>query len=206
MIEAIQIWDRYAFEAINSGMSNPFLDWLMPFFRNGYIWAPVYMFFAVFVIRNFGTKGIYIVLFGITAFLLSDQISSNVIKPLIGRPRPCVDPYMIGHVKSLVPCGAGFSFPSSHATNHFAFSVFIILVLPVTMRWVLPVCLTWAAGVAFAQIYVGLHYPVDTITGALLGSIIGYSIGTACKYALNLNLDRDPEEEEVIEAESETLE
>ncbi len=35
----------------------------------------------------------------------------------------------------------------------------------------------WAALIAFAQVYVGLHYPFDVLGGALLGSLIGFIIG-----------------------------
>ncbi|WP_316927843.1 phosphatase PAP2 family protein [Pedobacter agri] len=42
-------------------------------------------------------------------------------------------------------------------------------------RWkpILPIGIFWAAIVSFAQVYVGVHYPVDVATGALLGSFIG---------------------------------
>jgi membrane-associated phospholipid phosphatase len=206
MIDALELWDRYVFEAINSGMAHPFLDWLTPLFRNAFIWAPVYVFFAAFVIRNFPPKGIYIVIFGLLTFMLSDQISAHIMKPLIARPRPCNDAVMIDHVRLLIPCGSGESFPSSHAANHFAFSVFIISILPLRMRWVLPFCLLWAAGVAFAQVYVGIHYPLDVIGGAVVGSIIGFAVAGTCRRILNLNLDRGEEEEEVIDQEEEPLE
>jgi undecaprenyl-diphosphatase len=205
LIETLELWDRQLFEAINTGMANEFLDWLMPLFRNQFIWVPVYVFFAVFIVRNFPPKGIYILIFGLLTFMLSDQISASILKPLIHRLRPCNDGSFIDYVRLLVPCGSGWSFPSAHATNHFAFSVFIISILPLRLRWVLPFCLIWAAGVSFAQVYVGIHYPLDVIGGAIIGSMIGYLIAWICKVLLNLNLDRDPEEEEVIEGEEEEV-
>jgi undecaprenyl-diphosphatase len=203
MIDALELWDRHAFEAINTGMANGFLDWLMPLFRNPFIWVPVYVFFAAFLIRNYPRQGVFIVIFGLLTFMLSDQISSGILKILIQRPRPCQNGAFLDYVRTLVPCGGGWSFPSSHATNHFAFSVFIISILPTRMRWVLPFCLIWAVGVAFAQVYVGIHYPLDVIGGAAIGSIIGYGVAWICKSILNLNLDRDEEEDEVIEGEEE---
>ena len=206
MNEALELWDRQVFEVINSGLANPFFDWLMPLFRNAFIWAPLYVFFAAFAIRNFPPKGVYIVLFGLLTFLLSDQISAGILKPLINRDRPCQDTIMFEYARLLIPCGTGKSFPSSHATNHFALAVFLISISPVRMRWLLPFMLFWAGGVAFAQVYVGVHYPLDVLGGAILGSLIGYFIGLICKRALNLNLDRDEVEEEVIEQEEEPLE
>lgn len=206
MIETLDLWDRQMFEAINSGMANPVLDELMPLFRNAFVWVPVYVFFAAFIIRNFPPKGIYILLFGLLTFALSDQISSGILKALVQRPRPCNDGTMVDYVRLLIPCGGPWSFPSTHATNHFAFSVFIISIFPLSVRWVLPFALLWAAGVAFAQVYVGVHYPFDVIAGAALGSIIGYLVAGVCKRALNLNLDREEEEDEVIEGEEREME
>jgi membrane-associated phospholipid phosphatase len=204
--EALELWDREIFQAINSGMANPFFDWLMPLLRNAYIWAPLYVFFAVFAVRNFPPKGFYIIIFGLLAFMLSDQISADILKPLVQRDRPCNDIIMAQYVRSLIPCGTGKSFPSSHATNHFALAVFIISISPLRMRWIVPFLLVWATGVAFAQVYVGVHFPLDVIGGAILGGLIGFFIGFICKRALNLNLDRDDVEEEVIEQEEEPLE
>lgn len=202
-MEQLLYWDQVVFQAINSGMANWFFDWLMPLFRNQFIWLPVYIFFAAFFVYNFPPKGFYILLFGLLTFMLSDQISASLIKPVIQRLRPCNDPYFAHYVRLLIPCGSGFSFPSAHATNHFAFSVFLISVIPLRMRWVLPFALFWAFGVSFAQIYVGIHYPVDVIFGAFLGSCIGVVTSSLCKRTLNLNLDRAEDEEEVIENEPE---
>ncbi len=196
-------WDQVIFEAINSGMVNPFFDWLMPLFRNQFIWLPVYVFFAAFFVYNFPPKGFYILLFGLLTFMLSDQLSAHILKPLAERLRPCNDPVFSYFVRLLIPCGSGFSFPSAHATNHFAFSVFLISVIPLRMRWVLPFALIWASGVCFAQVYVGIHYPLDVIFGALLGASIGLVTSSLCKNILRLNLDRAEEEEEVIENEPE---
>ena len=47
-------------------------------------------------------------------------------------------------------------------------------------KWklILPIGLLWAASISFAQVYVGVHYPVDILAGAMLGGMIGFSMGT----------------------------
>lgn len=71
-----------------------------------------------------------------------------------------------------VPCSNGFSFTSSHATNHFALGTFFFLLFSFTAYRFL--FLVWAGVISFAQVYVGVHYPVDVICGALLGILIGF--------------------------------
>jgi len=72
-----------------------------------------------------------------------------------------------------VPCGSGYSFPSAHATNHFAIALFLIFVFHDKWKPILPIALIWAFIISFSQIYVGVHYPIDTMAGAILRSSIG---------------------------------
>jgi len=71
-------------------------------------------------------------------------------------------------------CSGGYSFPSSHATNHFGAAVFFFCTLrPYLKKWAY-LFFFWAASISYGQVYVGVHYPSDVIGGAILGSIIGY--------------------------------
>ncbi|MCY1533690.1 PAP2 superfamily protein [compost metagenome] len=94
------------------------------------------------------------------------------------RIRPCNEVNLIGDIIHRVPCGSGFSFPSSHATNHFAIAVFLICLFYQKWKPILPLGLGWAVSISFAQIYVGVHYPVDTFAGAILGTCIGLTTAT----------------------------
>ena len=164
--------------AINNGLSNPFFDWLMPLLRNKYFWSPLYLFIVVFLLRHYRSKGFVIILFFVITFALADFFSAAIIKPAVERLRPCNDPALKAEVKSLVACGSGFSFPSSHATNHFALGMFLITVFYKRWKWILPLGLLWAFSISFAQVYVGVHYPLDVTAGGILGCIIGYVTGT----------------------------
>jgi undecaprenyl-diphosphatase len=74
-------------------------------------------------------------------------------------------------------CGAGFSFTSSHATNHFALATFLSLTFRQWMSRYTWVLFVWATSIAYAQVYAGVHYPLDIVGGAALGSGIGYLTG-----------------------------
>lgn len=178
MLEHFNPIDQELFFFINRDLSNSFFDWLMPFLRNRYFWIPLYLFMAVLFIRNFGRKGWMILVFMGLTFGITDYFSSSILKPAFERLRPCNDPYIKAEVNNLIACGTGFSLPSSHAANHFALALFLIIVFYNQWKPILPLALLWAFSISFAQVYVGVHYPFDVTFGALIGGIIGYIIST----------------------------
>lgn len=172
--------DHQLFIGINQGMANPFFDWLMPLLRNRFFWSPLYLFLIIFLIRHYKKDGVICILFLLLTFALADYFSASVVKHIFERLRPCNEPGFNASVRSLVSCGSGFSFPSSHATNHFAIAMFLTTVFYKRWKPLLPLSFLWAFSIAFAQVYVGVHFPIDVITGALLGCLIGYVTGTIC--------------------------
>jgi len=166
----------------------------MPFARYGPVWIPLYIFFGVFLVYNFRWKGFYIMLFGVLAVIASDQLCASFIKPVVHRLRPCYDASLSGQVRLLLSsCGGQFSFPSNHASNHFAVAVFLFSILPRKIKWLKPALLFWASLVSFAQVYVGVHFPIDVICGAIIGSFLGVFFATLCKVAAKIDLDKEVE-------------
>ncbi|MBK6393064.1 MAG: phosphatase PAP2 family protein [Saprospiraceae bacterium] len=166
--------DLRIFHLINQVWVHPYLDMILSFSRNQFVWTPLYAFLIGFFIFNFGTKGLYLCLFAIGLVILSNLISSELIKKNVRRTRPCNEVSLEQNRRLLVQCGTGYSFTSSHATNHFCFSVFIILAAASYLPRTRYLFLLWAAVIAYAQIYVGVHYPMDVIFGSLLGIFMGW--------------------------------
>lgn len=178
IVEKILQIDHKIWGYLNVRWHNEFFDTLMPFLRNQWTWSPLYLFLLLFMPRRFGRNGwLWCAAFLIT-FGVGDQVSASIMKPFFGRIRPCNDPYFAGIVHIIVPCGGGKSFPSSHATNHFALAVFSSVSLGRFSRWIWVAGLLWAASVSYAQVYVGVHYPLDVFCGGLLGVCIGMATGT----------------------------
>lgn len=174
MIESIQQFDTNLFLKINRGLSNPFFDWLLPLMRNPYFWSPLYVFIIAFCIIQYKKIGYYIVGVLLLTVSLSDLTASRIIKPYVGRLRPCNESTLVNEIVTRVHCGTGYSFPSAHATNHFAIAVFLIGIFYSRWKPILPIGLAWASIISFSQIYVGVHYPVDVMVGTILGILIGY--------------------------------
>jgi membrane-associated phospholipid phosphatase len=168
--------DETLFFWVNISCQNAFFDWLMPLLRNKLIWVPFYVFIASFLLLNFQRKGLVAVLALVLAVALADNVSSQLIKKSVQRLRPCkvLEPQREMYLR--VPCGSGYSFPSSHASNHFAVATFLVLLLGKLYRWVRLPLLLWATVIAFAQVYVGVHYPFDAIGGAILGCLVGWGV------------------------------
>lgn len=171
MTELLVNIDRWWFYAINNGWANPVFDFIFPLLTEGRNWMPVYAGLFVFLFwRGFRKPGgkIYLLCAAalILCVLISDQLSSSVIKELAGRIRPC---RALEDVRLLVPCGAGKSFPSSHAVNNFGAAVVLSFFFRKQWKWFFII----AASVAFSRIYVGVHYPFDVLSGAVIGALCG---------------------------------
>jgi len=104
--------------------------------------------------------------------LLTDVVAGTVsftIKRVVGRPRPSVT---FADLVPLVPVPSTPSFPSGHATAAFACAVVLARAAP---RLTVPLLLL-AALVSFSRDYVGVHYLLDSIAGATLGTAIGLAL------------------------------
>ena len=165
--------DRHLFYLINHQLSNPFFDFLMPLMRNPKFWIPLYLFIITFSIWRYKKQGIILVVFLALAVGFADYTSASIIKPAVTRLRPCRDPVTASNDINRVTCGTGYSFPSTHATDHFAIALFLSCPFYKRWKWVLPATLIWAAIICLAQVYVGVHYPLDVTGGAIYGSLVG---------------------------------
>ncbi len=167
--------DTQLFLQVNTVFTSPVLDTIFPWWREGNAWMPLYLFLIVFMLQNFKRNALGWILFALLTITLSDQISSHLIKPFFQRLRPCNEPLLANQIRLLLNgCSGGYSFTSSHATNHFAFAVFVYRTLGFAIgKWKYALML-WAASIAYGQVYVGVHYPLDILVGSILGTAIGY--------------------------------
>ncbi|MGI6233613.1 MAG: phosphatase PAP2 family protein [Prevotella sp.] len=103
------------------------------------------------------------------AFL--DQLSSGVIKPLVGRLRPSHDPAICGLLHYVGDYRGGrYGFVSGHATNIVGLVTWLCLVYKDKLSR--SMFLLFAVMMCYSRIYLGVHYPGDILAGAILGASI----------------------------------
>ena len=172
--QQLEQWDQWLFLKINSDWTNSFFDTVLPFLRDSVFWAPLYLFIFVFLVFNYGKKGVWWAIAFLCTVALADIVSSRFFKEIFERLRPCQDPLFQEQVRLLLKrCAGGYSFTSSHAANHFGIATFISCTFFTTFgRWIYLSYL-WAFFISYAQIYVGVHYPLDVAGGAAIGTLAG---------------------------------
>ena len=128
---------------------------------------------------------LYIELVIIGLFFLITSLVVDSLKEIIKRERP---PYSTRPEprketsKKLFPFYSPFSFPSGHATSSFLLAGIPSLLVEGSKNKITlyrAFCLTLAVIIAFSRLWLGVHYPLDTISGAILGWSLGIlAVGT----------------------------
>ena len=102
-----------------------------------------------------------------SAFVTS--LLTSGLKIATDRDRPPVE---LVEPEPLLEVPTTSSFPSGHASSSFASAVVLGHLVP-PLRWPL---LAVAAAIAFSRVYVGVHYPLDVLAGALLGAAVATAL------------------------------
>ena len=114
-----------------------------------------------------------LLLFVAFLILVTDQ-ATNLFKDGLERLRPCHEPVLKEMVRLVKPsCGGLYGYFSGHASNSFALAVFFSCIFGV--KYIrLPFLLLFVAFlVAYSRIYIGVHYPLDVVSGMVFGSLVG---------------------------------
>ena len=106
----------------------------------------------------------------------------ELLNGVMNRTRPFVyndDPDIPGEVRFEVD--ARRSFPSGHTANAFAAAVFLNSVYAKlhpgsSATWMWAGSLTLAATTGYVRYQGGKHYPTDIISGAIIGSLVGWGV------------------------------
>lgn len=168
MIEEIINFDKVVFLYLNSlGSKNFDFFWLL--ITNKFSNFIIYFSLLFAVYRKYGTtKTLNVFLLALILIGIVDQ-TTNLSKFFFERPRPCYDE-QISLLSRLVSskCGGKYSFFSAHASNSFALATFFSFIFK-NFKFLKVFIVFFAILIAYSRIYIGVHYPLDIIIGALVG-------------------------------------
>jgi len=167
VMDLLQTFDTAGLDSI-VGLRQPLLDHVMLAIseggRRGLVWIVIAT--VVALARPDRLGGVWQLVLGL---LISFTLVDAVLKPAIARDRPFVAAPGI-QLSSAPP--SSFSFPSGHASMAFA-GAFVVGRL---WRRGRPLLWVLAFLIALSRVYLGVHFPLDVIAGALLGVGIGWVV------------------------------
>jgi len=167
-------WDRRLFLELNN-LGQPAWDAFWVYMSETEVWIPLYALLLIMIYNAWPRPQFWFALGAIVVnVVLTDTGSVWLFKEQFQRLRPC-------HVEAIQDqirlvkgsCGGQFGFLSSHASNTFGVAVLAGLLLKPRSLSFLYLLLIWAALVSYSRVYLGVHYPLDILSGAIYGVICG---------------------------------
>ena len=164
MLEHIENIDREITIIINN-LSHDYLDYIMIFLSNKYVWIPLYI-YLIFLLWKYDKKNFTInIVLCSGSVIVADFITSSIMKPYFERLRPCQNNSMLDLINIVSGCGKKFSFASSHASTTFSLATIFFYIT----RGDIKLLFLWSLLIGYSRIYLGVHYFLDVIIGFLVG-------------------------------------
>ena len=170
MIDTIVEIDKQIMVFFNKTISNPIFDFIMPIITNQNFLVFSGLILIGYLAYYGEKRGRITIVVLLIAASFSDAICFQVIKPWVGRIRPSHEFY--DYINLLVSKGGKYSFPSNHAANSFVFATVLSYFYEKNKTFLYIL----ASAIAFSRVYVGVHYPLDIVSGAIIGYIISWII------------------------------
>ncbi|MDC8006248.1 phosphatase PAP2 family protein [Aureisphaera galaxeae] len=183
MLEELLKYDSELFLFLNS-LGSETWDGFWLFITEKFASVPLYLFLLYHIYRRWGWKSTLIIMVSVALMITATDQLANLFKyVLFQRPRPCrVE--ALREAMRFVADGCGrYGYFSAHAASSMAAAVFLGLLLKEKWKYIPFLLLFWAVVVAYSRIYIGVHYPLDIITGMFFGGFIGWGFFKLQKWA-----------------------
>lgn len=186
MIDQLLQFDKDLFIYLN-GLGSTTWDGFWMFYTTKLNWVPLYAVLVYLMYKKLNTKMFLLTLIVIVLMVsFTDQVTNLFKHVLFKRLRPCHEADII-EVMRLVKswCGGRHGYFSGHASNSMAVAVFTGLMLRSRYKYLIFIMLFWAALMGYSRIYIGVHYPLDVLSGMTFGALSGFGF-----YKLDTYLQR----------------
>lgn len=163
------------------------LDKIMWVISNDFFIYPFIVAFLFWHFKKSNGKRTAVLLLAIGFTVATSDLSTNMIKHSVKRYRPSHNLELKDQVHSVNDYKGGqYGFFSSHASNAFAITTLFFMsasfFISKRIRYfffLLP------AVIGYSRIYLGVHYPIDILFGALNGIVIGVLVHVIIKRFFN---------------------
>ncbi len=169
MLKTIIEFDEKLFLLINK-INHPILNFCFEIITNKWFFIIPSIIFCYLIVNEKENVFKRILFISFTVGFIDCTIY-NIFKPLVHRLRPCHALELVFPNKVLGNCGGQFSFFSNHAGNAFGLIFCLILVFNTNSKFT-KILYFWGILVCLSRVYVGVHYPLDVVFGAIYGILI----------------------------------
>ena len=167
MLEKIAEWDRNIFIYLNSlGIEDYDVFWSIV--TNISSWTPLFVLFFILIWLRYPKKEAFFMTLTVLVLVGFILGITDLTKEFVARLRPNNNEE-INTVIRILRSPTGYSFFSGHASSSFSITTLVFLSLRPKYKWVWVFYL-WPLLFTFSRIYVGSHYPVDILVGAMVGT------------------------------------
>lgn len=187
MLDQLIQYDKELFLLLNN-MGNANWDgfWLFMTYKFNMVNLALYVTLLILSYRYYGLKRTGVLLLTVILMITTTDQLANFFKYGVQRLRPCHDT-TVNSVMRLVKdsCGGKFGYFSAHAANSFAVAFFFTFLLSKKIRWIGIFLMFWALFVAYSRVYIGVHFPLDVLTGTVIGLILSWLFAKLFIFALH---------------------
>ena len=191
MLDRIKQIDTELLIFLNN-LGNKSWDPLWVSITDKFTFLPLFILIIFFLFKKNGTKGLLLILLFISVLILFTDQFTNVVKDFTQRLRPCRLDELQGLLRDIdIRCGK-YGFFSAHAANSISVTIFIINCVDESVKKFLkPVLILWVMIFSYSRIYLGVHYPLDTIFGLSFGIFSGFLFKYIYNYFISVKVFSD---------------
>ncbi len=171
MLDYLIHLDKKLFVFLNNLGSTPF-DGIWLLITKQINWTPFFLILLFILYKKLGTKKLGIAILILAALIAFTNEITDVVKFSLQRIRPCNNDTLVGLIR-VVKDSDTFSYFSGHASNSTAAMMFVFLILRNHYKYSYLIFL-YPLIFAYSRIYLGLHFPLDIISGFVFGGCTGF--------------------------------
>ena len=188
MLDRIKQIDTELLIFLNN-LGNKSWDPLWVSITDKFTFLPLFILIIFFLFKKNGTKGLLVILLFISVLILFTDQFTNVVKDFTQRLRPCRLDELQGLLRDIdIRCGK-YGFFSAHAANSISVTIFIINCVDESIKKFLqPVLILWVMIFSYSRIYLGVHYPLDTVFGLSFGIFSGFLFKYLYNYFISVKV------------------